>query len=178
MKHRLPCGRLLFFVLLLAILTGFVGRVAASDDAGLAQEVRSLFAAYQAGDFVYLVDRMYPPIVQASGGREQLLEEVGQIMASPQVQAVRYVSFDVLEPRLVAATDVRVYFAIPFDALVQVDGLWVRARGYQLAIREAAGDRWWFMDGEGVEPPVLEHFFPDLGRDVEFPEVSHEVVGR
>jgi hypothetical protein len=91
---------------------------------------------------------------------------------------VKYMKTDFGEPTTTYRAGKEVVCFVPRTSLIQVPGKQIKSKAYWVAIRTDGDSEWKFIDGAGIENnrESLWTMFPELPKDIQFPEWKQEAV--
>lgn len=162
---------------LAALLFGliiFCPSIRADDtDKIFAADLQRLFTAVKTNDFDTPIDMMYSPVLEASGGRDAMRKEAGQLKEKFSAIGLKYVSMDSVPPYQRVTTTANDYVIIPTHIVIDAGLHRFETNGYELAIKAHHSSKWEYMDGAGITPEMRSSFFPDL-KDTVLPEVKRK----
>lgn len=144
-----------------------MSRATALSDAFKRQEVRPV------------VDMMYPPIVEAFGGREKYIAIGEAAMAQLVSEGMKVERLSLGEPTKTYRDGQRSICFVPKDMVLSFFHGGVVSRGYLVAIHDArVSPEWTFLDSDAFkkDPGLMRKMFPGLPNDIETPPVVNERV--
>jgi hypothetical protein len=140
-----------------------------ADDRIIDAAMEKLLNCFRTGDFSYDVDVMYAPFVEKGGGKKKVMELCEQLVQQMKEQQITIVSWETKKPyRYIEGTSNK-YAIIPYESLMTVADRKMRQNSFQLAIK-APNANWQFITGDQLTPEIINAFFPDFPKNVEFPE--------
>lgn len=151
-------------------------RNAASQEAAraaLKAQSEELARAFGGGDFAKVADLSHPSLVELSGGKPHMIEDMAVGMEEMRADGLEYESVSVGDPgQLVPSADGRQLFAVvPNVHRVKTPQGVTASRSYFLGISEDGGARWTFVDGTDIEDKAdLKSLFPSAPDELALPE--------
>ncbi|MCE0496804.1 MAG: hypothetical protein LV481_02490 [Methylacidiphilales bacterium] len=136
-------------------------------DAAIDQDMARMKTAMQSKDEATLVDMMYEPIVQAGGGRDQVLAQ-----AKSLADKVDFTSFEINKPYRYFSGQQNDYVTVPTHLLMTINGHHFDSVSFELGIKAHQTEKWEYVDGAGISPQLRTQLFPDLPQDAVLPEHS------
>lgn len=162
---------LLFSFLILISGTAAAGTLSKAEADGLQADISSLLTQFEAGDADALISRTHPSLVALAGGPQAYATLTRGAMAQLMTQGITFVSLDLGQPTpTYPAGDEEVCF-VPKVSVVEIEGRRVRSTSFMIAIRNAAGGPWSYLDGAGLKdrPEMLHQLLPTLPKGIALP---------
>lgn len=120
------------------------------------------------GDYEKLIDMTIPAVIEKSGGKAKMLEQVKQVMTQLKSQG-----FTIKEttPRKATSSVVAgksLYCIVPTTSVMTFMDKKITVQGFLLGTSSDEGKTWKFLDGSGGEE-VTRKILPDVPKDLKFP---------
>ncbi len=135
-------------------------------------------AAFAQHDYDKYVRETFPGIVEMSGGRDKMIEQMKASFAMMDAQHVKFVSH-VSTPES-QTTDAGKYevLRVPEESVLEAGGHRVKGISYTLAVRSKPAGEWTFIGGSGLvkQPQLLWQLLPGLPRDYKLPPSSMQPI--
>jgi hypothetical protein len=147
----------------------------AADDKAIDLAMDKFESTLKAGDYSYMFEVMYTPILDAGGGKEKamvLAKTIGTTMKEHQVVVV---SWKAAKPYHYIAGNSRTYVVIPYTQMMTMAGKTLKETGCQFGIKTADAG-WQFVNGASLSAAILEQFFPDFPTTVNIPPMQRNQV--
>ncbi|MCG6157909.1 hypothetical protein [Rubinisphaera margarita] len=156
----------------IAILLTCCLTLQAADNAALnakvKEDVNKINNAIIEGKFETVVDLMYPPAVQAAGGREPMLRLMETGKQNMNKQGFSFQNATVAEPSAPIAGGEKWFLTVPFDLTMKVPGGTLKSQSYLIGISNDQGQNWSYLNGtEDVQG--LKKLVPDLPETLKLP---------
>lgn len=160
----------LLFALLLSV-NAIAGTLSAPEVTALSAKIDEMMAMYQKGDAQALVAETHPSAYKIAGSKELFEKGARKAIADMAQYGIKFISSENGTPsKTYKAGDEEVCF-VPRVSLMEVGGQKVRSAGFMVAIRQAGGTQWKFLDGAGIadNPGLLYTLLPKLERGITLP---------
>jgi hypothetical protein len=116
---------------------------------------------------------MYTPILQAMGGKEQVLAAMPALKEEIKQQQISMISWKVQKPYTYLKGAGQWYAVMPYVSEMSMAGKKVKVSGFQLGIKKDGVD-WQFVSGDKLTPEILDRFFPDFPKGFELPKTQRQ----
>lgn len=137
-----------------------------------AQEVND---AFRRRDFARMVDMTYPKVVEAAGGRDQMLASFTKEMKEMEAEGVTVLSSTAGAPTQIIHISGSVYAVIPTTLKVKAkDGVF-QTEGSMIGISSDGGTKWTFIDAGGKDQKQLKSILPDAVDKLNLPPEKQPV---
>ena len=155
-----------------------VPAVAALSTAERAELVRQAQAAIASIDDIDALMRLLPPEIFKIFERSAFEQQSRAAMTQLKAAGFLIVKAEFDEPTTPYRAGRAIICFAPYTLLMQIKGRLFRSRTYFLAVRSIDGGDWKFVDGAGLEKhrEWLWTMFPELPRDIRFPEWRQEEI--
>ena len=165
---KTPIAAFLFALLMLLPLLA-----ATTDprDASVDQDMDRLKKAMLNKEPQTLVDMMYGPVVEAGGGREQLIAQ-----AKALTNIASYSVLDIIKPYTYVSGVQNDYVIIPTHVILSVRGRQFDYKSYELGIKPHRDGKWEYLDGTGITSLARDRFLPDFPASSNLPEVQKREI--
>ncbi|SEL41020.1 hypothetical protein [Parapedobacter koreensis] len=168
--HRIP---ILLFIFLLYTLVAM-----AQDTAALVTQVRLMGTVTQEKNYGAIADQTHTALVNAMGGREEMLAFIAAGMEDMAANGIRIDSVYFGDPGNFQQNEDIVYAFIPqvlVMTIPQPDQKMI-VLSMLMAISDDGGNRWTFVDATGLDDAKLEYLFPDFQGNVPRPFTGKPIV--
>ena len=126
-------------------------------------------------DYEVLVQSMYPPLIEESGGFQKTLALVKSEMSKMEIQDFMIEKITVEQPSAVVKEGEEGVAIVPYKMKMSFEGTKVVVDTYLVAITQNNGGKWYFIEGALLPKEKLSLMFPNLVATVEIP--IREVTG-
>jgi hypothetical protein len=156
-----------------------MGRTCQQDREKVLSRATALSDAFKRFEVRPVVDMMYPPIVEAFGGRDKYvaLGEAGMAQLVSEGMKVERLSLG--EPTKTYRDGPRSICFVPKEMVLSFFHGGAVSRGYLVAIHDPrVSPEWTFLDSDAFKrnPDLMRKLFPGLPADVQTPPVVNERV--
>ena len=147
------------------------------DKADLLKQTKIVQAAVNQWDFDAMMKHEHPAVFKLFD-KDTFEQATRAAMAQFKKMDVKYIKTDFGEPTATYQSGKEVICFVPRTSLFQVQGKRIKSKAYWVAIRSNGDSEWKFIDGAGIENnrKSLWTMFPELPRDVQFPEWKQEAL--
>ncbi|WP_020470112.1 hypothetical protein [Zavarzinella formosa] len=142
-----------------------------TSNAAEAKKLASLLAeATKAGDYAKVIDHTYPAAVEFAGGREKAISLIEAAMKKVKEDGIVIKEISVGEPGEFFTEGKNTFFVIPLKTVMTVPAGTVRSKSYLLGISPDDGKTWTFMDGVGLQNPLIwDKVLPKMPEKLQLP---------
>ncbi len=147
-----------------------VAETNSADEKAIDSVMERLEKTFLAGDYSYVFEIMYAPIVEQMGGKEKGVEAAKGIVEQMKKQQIVMLSWKAKKPYQYVTGSSRSYAIIPYESAITVAGKKLKVESYQLGIKDA-GSQWQFVNGDNLSPEIFANFFPDFPKTFELPKL-------
>lgn len=144
----------------------------------LKSEIEAMFADFESGETKTLLAKTHPSIFALIGDQAAFEKMTNQAMKQILAMGITFVSSELGTPtKLHKAGDEEVCF-VPRVSVMKMQGMTMKSTGYMIAIRDAKGGAWKYLDGAGLrkKPKMLSALLPELATDIKLPTNTIEVL--
>jgi hypothetical protein len=156
-----------------------MGRTCQQDRDKVLSRAMALSDAFRRLEVRPVVEMMYPPVVEAFGGREKYVALGEAAMAQLFAEGMKVERLNLGEPTKTYRDGPRSICFVPKEMVLSFFHGGVVSRGYLVAIHDArVSPEWTFLDSDAFkrEPGLMRKMFPGLPDDVQTPPVMSERV--
>lgn len=157
-----------FFV---ALVSSFIigSSAFAQDAANLKQQATQLVNATTHGDYQTMITHTYPSVVEASGGKDKMLEGIKASMALMEQKGASFDSGTVGVPGKFYHTSAETFSLVPDVTTLHFNHGKIINKGYLLAISKDKGKFWYFVDVNTFTYGSMKKFVPNLPKGLVIP---------
>jgi hypothetical protein len=151
------------------------GALPAADRAELQRQAQAALASI---DDIDALMRLLPAEFFKIFEKSAFEQEGRAAMAQMKAIGFRIMKAEFGEPTTPYRAGRAIICFLPNTLVMQIRGRLIRTRGYFLAVRSIDGGEWKLLDGAGLDKhhDWLWTMFPDLPRDIQFPEWKQEEI--
>jgi hypothetical protein len=156
-----------------------MGRSCQQDREKVLTRAMTMSDAFKRHEVRPVVDMMYPPIIEAFGGREQYIALGETAMAQLVAEGLKVERLSLGEPTRTYRDGARSICFIPKEMVLSFFHGGAVSRGYLVAIHDPrVSPEWTFLDSDAFKrnPDLMRKLFPGLPADVQTPPVVNERV--
>jgi hypothetical protein len=146
------------------------------EKTALLRQVEIAQTAFNHGDFDTMMRLMHPAVFKLAGGKDAFEKAARAAMDQIKQMGVKYLKTEFGEPSAPYPAGKEIICFVPRTSLIQFPDKTIKSKAYWVAIRPVDGSEWKFIDGAGIEHnrESLWMMFPELQRDIKFPEWKQE----
>lgn len=164
----LYCGMKFFVALVLSFIVSL--NVFAQDVANLKQQATQLVTATIHGDYKTLVDHTYPSVVDASGGKDKMVQSIKGGLDDMQKHGATFDGASVGKPGKFYHTETETFSLVPDVTTLHYNQGKIVNNGYLLAISKDKGKFWYFIDVNAFTYGSMKKFVPHLPKGLVVPK--------
>ncbi len=155
---------------LIAVLAVAQGVAAAADAERMVKDqARAACDALVRGDLEKFIGWTHPKLVQAMGGREQLLAILKDGQRDLARQGIQLVSASIQPPVELARGGSQRFAVVPYDLEMTVPDGRVLSRTWLLGVSADDGQTWTFVDGGNLNRDSVRRLFPEFPAGLAIP---------
>ncbi|MDB6076271.1 MAG: hypothetical protein JWO82_18 [Akkermansiaceae bacterium] len=164
--------------LLTALVLGFLSSGALADDytATIKKQAQACADAMIAKNFEAMADTTHPRVLEAMGGREQMLTTVKAAVAKIEEQGFKITSSEIGTPEDVKKIGAMTVSIVPDRIVIKVPGGKLTSESHLLGISEDEGKTFKFIDIGPIKKEQLEQIFPEFAGQLTLPERKQPVM--
>ena len=151
--------------------------LSSEEKAALLKQVQAAQELFNQQDFDGMMRVMSPAIFKLYN--KEAFEKAGrQAMAQLKALGVKYLKTEFGEPSPLYKAGNEIICFVPRTSTIQIQGKLIKSTAYWVAVRPADGSEWKFVDGAGIQNnhALLWQMFPELQKDIQFPEWKQEAI--
>ncbi len=138
-----------------AILIAAASAGAAPSASVVQRQTKRFVQASAKHDWNRLADLTYPTVIAAAGGRASMVGRMKRMAGMMQRQGLTVQAVTVGQPGRFYTLGKRTFVVVPSTTVMGLRGGKVIVRSYELGISNDGGKVWRFINGTGLNSPVL-----------------------
>lgn len=138
----------------------------------LKKQADDMAKAMQQQNYRQMAYYTYPPIIQAIGGKDKMVEKIKQAMAEMENHGVTFKSVTIGDIKEIVKSKGDLYSVVPDIIQLSANGTVITRGASLLAISHNNGMRWYFVDTAPFKHQNMKKMFPTYPDGLVIPETG------
>jgi hypothetical protein len=128
-------------------------------------------------NYIQLAYYTYPPIIQAMGGQDKMVQKLTETLGEMQSHGAAFKAITIGDVKQITRSGGDLYSVVQDIIQLSFNGTVVTRSSFLLAISHNNGRRWYFVDTAPLKNQNLKKMFPTYPPGLVIPDVQRSIGG-